>query len=274
MKAIISHDIDHISVKEHRKDLIVPKFLTRTLLEKLSGAITGREFNRRLYETFITGKWQNIEELMQFDLSHNIPSTFFIGVKNGLGLSYSLQQASYWVDQIKRKGFSLGLHGISFDEIVQISYEYDVFRSISGLDQFGVRTHYLRLSNHTLEFFNEIGFEFDTSDYSIKSPYRIGTMVEFPLIIMDSRIFNPNHKLFPLPLGKAKDETRKIIDKTEQLNIPYLTILHHDMYYSDSFIDIKNWYEWLIEFLIQNNIQLIDYSNAVNEFSHKRSEYE
>lgn len=91
MKAIISHDVDHITVWEH-KDLIVPKFLIKSTIELLSGTIPFRDYLSR-YEDLIKNKWQNIEELIKFNTKNGIPSTFFLGVNNGVGLVYSLENA-------------------------------------------------------------------------------------------------------------------------------------------------------------------------------------
>ncbi|HRH64142.1 MAG TPA: hypothetical protein PLI68_12530, partial [Bacteroidia bacterium] len=83
MKAIISHDIDHISVSEHLlKDTIIPKFLIRNLIELGTGKIGLAEFGLRHLD-LVKNKWQNIEELIAFNKQHGIPSSFFIGVQNG-----------------------------------------------------------------------------------------------------------------------------------------------------------------------------------------------
>ncbi len=88
MKIIVSHDVDHLSVIEHYKDLIIPKLIIRSFLEKFKGRISVKELRGRIISLF-TNKLQNIEELILFDKDNNVPSTFFVGVENGLGLSYS-----------------------------------------------------------------------------------------------------------------------------------------------------------------------------------------
>jgi len=40
MKVIISHDIDHITVFEHKKDLILPEFILRSSVELLLGSVS------------------------------------------------------------------------------------------------------------------------------------------------------------------------------------------------------------------------------------------
>ena len=39
MKVIISHDIDHITAREHLTDTIIPKFIIRNKIELLTGKI-------------------------------------------------------------------------------------------------------------------------------------------------------------------------------------------------------------------------------------------
>ena len=48
MKVIISHDVDHITVSEHKRDLVIPKFLVRNIIELTIGTITSKEFFLRL----------------------------------------------------------------------------------------------------------------------------------------------------------------------------------------------------------------------------------
>ena len=84
MKAIISHDIDHITVTEHLlRDLIVPKFMVRSHLELALGKISFKEYVAR-WTDFLKNKWQNVDELITFNNVKQVPSTFFIGVKRGV----------------------------------------------------------------------------------------------------------------------------------------------------------------------------------------------
>ena len=41
-----------------------------------------------------------------------IKSNFFIGVNNGVGLSYSLNKVKKWIPKIIARGFNVGVHGI------------------------------------------------------------------------------------------------------------------------------------------------------------------
>jgi len=104
MKIIIYHDIDHITVFEHKKDLIIPKFIIRSFIELGLGYISFSELGLR-FRDILKNKWNNIEELMAFSIENNVPATFFIGVNNGRCLSYSLEDSKFWINKIKEKGF-------------------------------------------------------------------------------------------------------------------------------------------------------------------------
>jgi len=103
MKIIISHDVDHITVWEHKKDLIIPKFIVRSSIELVIGKVRFTEYLLRFKE-LVENKYQNLQELMGFDKENKVPSSFFIAVKNGLGLSYSLDNAKYWTEKIVEEG--------------------------------------------------------------------------------------------------------------------------------------------------------------------------
>src|SRR5687767_4270534 len=126
MKAIISHDIDHITVWEHLfRDTIIPKYLTRMHIELFSGKISMREYTLR-WSDFFKNKWQNVDELITFNNISNIPSSFFVAVNKGVGLNYSNASALLWIDQMKYRNCELGLHGIEFDHFERMKKEYSL----------------------------------------------------------------------------------------------------------------------------------------------------
>ena len=73
MKIIISHDIDHLSVKEHIfKDLIIPKYIFWSLLEFLKGKINFSVFLKKITGLIKKNSWNNLEELLKFDKKNKI----------------------------------------------------------------------------------------------------------------------------------------------------------------------------------------------------------
>lgn len=272
MKAIISHDVDHITVFEHKNDLIIPKFLIRSLIELKEKRITLKEYKLRLNDIY-KNKWQNILELIEFEKINQIPSTFFIGVSNGKGLSYSINNAAICIKEILEAGFDVGVHGIAFEDYNKIKNEYELFKNISGLKKFGIRMHYLRNTNYTLDMLSNIGYQYDTSKYELKNPYKIGNMWEFPLLMMDGYVIEGSSKWQSLNIEKAKERTLKLIENVQEKDIKYITILFHDRYFSDSFWTWKAWYIWLIEYLRERKISFISYKEAINELNEKEKLY-
>lgn len=270
MKILISHDVDHIHVFEHINDLIIPKFLIRSLIEFTMLKISASEFYYRISDIF-KNKWQNIEELMLYDKENNIKSTFFIGVENGLGLKYSLKHAEFWCNKIIEKGFNIGVHGISFDCFEKIQKEYKMFEKITNLKNFGIRMHYLRTSKNTINFLDQAGYLFDSSEYELKNPYKIGHMWEFPLSIMDGNIFYHNQRWQNVSLFKAKENTKRLIEFAFNKNLMYFNILFHDRYFCNGFSQWENWYIWLVEYLKNNKFKFISYIDAISELENNYS---
>jgi peptidoglycan/xylan/chitin deacetylase (PgdA/CDA1 family) len=268
MKAIISHDVDHITVFEHWKDLIILKYFIRSFIELLIKRITWKEFNFRIQDIY-RNKWQNISDLIEFDKKNNIQSTFFIAVSKGRGLSYSLKNAEKWIKKIHDLGFEVGVHGIAYGNYYNIKHEYNMFKKVANIPQIGIRMHYLKKNSNTLENLNKVGYLYDTTIFEIKNPFRIGNMWEFPLQIMDGYIIQNKSKWQNINLEMAKIKTIDIIIRAQKLNIEYLTILFHDRYFCESFSTWKNWYIWLIKYLKENNIPFISYTEAVFELTKK-----
>jgi len=268
MKVIISHDVDHLTVSEHLSDLIIPKFWIRSSIELSLGHISLKEFLIRLKE-FLKNRWNHIEELIEFDKEHNIPSTFFFGMDRGMGLSYSLELAREYIQLVLNNGFDAGVHGIEFENFEKMKQEFEIFKNLSRLESFGIRMHYLRMNSKTLEKLGKIGYIFDSSLYSKKNPFKIekGNMWEFPLHIMDGYVILGKKKWQSLKLRKAVDITKRKIEDCYKSGIKYLTILFHDRYFSEGFRTWKEWYVQTVEFLKSSGFKFISYRQALEELN-------
>ncbi len=265
MKAIVSHDIDHLTLSEHYlKDLIVPKYFVRSYIELFSGKISITEMFHRYGDVF-SNQWQHIESLHQFNCTNNVPTTYFIGVNKGVGLSYSKQKAEFWIHKMLQMGCEIGVHGIEFESFEKIENEYLLFKDLSKQNNFGTRMHYIRTNEHTFANMAKAGYQFDSSEMSFKAPYKIGTMWEFPFQIMDGYIIEKPKQWQSKNLIESCDETKKIIDKVVDLNLPYLGIDFHDRYFSDAHKTWKDWYMWLIEYLASQQIEFVNFIQAIKE---------
>jgi len=264
MKIIISHDIDHLTAMEHKFDFIIPKFIVRNSIECMLGEISARALCLRLFSIF-RNKWQNIEEIMEFDKSEAIPSTFFISVERGRNLYYEDKIARIWMQKILEKGFELGVHGIVFNKFDAIKYSFDKFRIMAGLKTYGIRIHYLNHNENTLTYLEKAGYLFDSSMVEEKNPYKIGNLWEFPLHIMDQNLIYGMGKFQRDNLFDIKERTKYRLDELFRKRIKFASILFHDRYFDDSFSCWKDWYIWLVQYLKRNNFVFINYVNSIAE---------
>ena len=264
MKAIISHDIDHITVWEHWSDGIIPKYLARTNIEYVTGKISLNEYVSR-HGDFFTNKWQNIRELVAFNKQQNVPNSFFIAVANGLGLSYSLANSTFWIQELQRLGCEVGLHGIAYESIEKIQQEKKLFQSLSGQSTFGIRMHYVRKTNQTLELLSEAGYSYDSTEHDFKNPYKKKNMWEFPFQFMDGWLIEKSRRWQTESLNQAKENTKALLDKVYENKLSYIGIDFHDRYFSKTHQTWLDWYMWIIDYLKQNGIQCVNFKSAIEE---------
>lgn len=264
MKVIVSHDIDHLTVSEHFRDRIIPKFLIRTHIELLNGKISFKEYISR-FSDFFRNKWQNLEEVMNFDREMGIPSTFFAGMANGLGLSYSREAIRPWLERIIENGFDVGVHGIAYSNLHDIILERDAFREMTGLENFGIRMHYLRNDDSTIRLIRQAGYLFDSGKYELESPYKTDGLWQFPVHIMDTYQFHSGRPWQNVSLENAKKATETRLKQLYIANGKYLTVLMHDHYFSDGYNSWKNWYCWLISKLKSEGHTFTDFKTAIAE---------
>ena len=264
MKVIISHDVDHLTAWEHLQDGILLKFLLRHSFEFISGSVTLSNF-KSIGGELLQNRWEHLDEIMQFDRAHQVPATYFVGVANGMGLSYSKQNAHRCIQRIREGGFEVGTHGICFDDPQGIQEEHDRFQSFSGLSNFGIRLHYLRMAETTLDHLAQAGYSYECSVYGLKGPFRLHNLIEFPLQLMDVRVFYQTQNFKTVPLKQAQEFTLKVIDQTASTGLPYLSIMFHDRYFCSTYGKWRDWYIWLIEYLQDQGFGWVNYQYARQE---------
>lgn len=265
MKIIISHDVDHLYPLDHlKKDLILEKLWVRSFLHLCGGKISLQTLLYRLSLPF-RKQMHHIDELMNFDRAHGIPSVFFFGMDNVLGMSYSQEQAAPVIRRVLNAGFDAGVHGVDYLCIEKIQAEHDAFRNISGLVSFGLRNHYVRFDAGTFSKMEKAGYLFDSTwfnkkELDIRAPYKVGNMWEFPLHIMDGYI------CFPGKLEQGLKDTFAAIRKAEAMGMPYCTILFHDNQYNSRYApEMKQWYEETVRFCEESGYSFISYREAIRE---------
>lgn len=268
MKVIISHDVDHLYPSEHvLTDLFFPKLWVRSLIEWLKGYIgIGVVWNRFLY--ILDKRMNRIPEICEFDLAQGVRATYFFGMENVLGMSYKKEKAFPWIEYVKNKGFDAGVHGCDYVNQGNISKEHDAFVNLTGDKTFGIRNHYVRYDKDTFNKMNYSGYLFDSTEFNkeelmYKDPYKVGSMWEFPLSIMDGYVLHHD-------LNEAKEKVRKFINETQFNGGKYLTILFHDLFYNEKCYPVeKAFYEWLIFYIKEQKLEFITFKEAIKELENE-----
>lgn len=264
MQILISHDIDHLGIKEHLfKDLILPKYVCWSSLELLQRKINSKTFIKKISSLFQKNAWNHLEELLKFNQANGVKATFFVAVNNDKGISYSQQQAAKAIELIKKYDLDVGVHGICYDNYLSIKREFQDFKKISGLANFGIRMHYLRMNKYTLTNLAKAGYAFDSTVFTTntKQQYRLGRLIEFPFHIMNQNIFN-NKTGFNLQ--QAKQKTINIINQAKRQNKKYIATLFHQRHFGNDFPHYKEWYLWFINYCQQKKYQFVNYRDLMN----------
>lgn len=261
MYIIISHDVDHLYGRDHWfRDLIYPKLWVRSSIQLVKRQISAKEWYSRCLSAF-RHKRNNIEEVMRFDKENGVPSTFFFGMNQGLGMSYKPLEAKEIILKVHNAGFDVGVHGINYESKEGIEKEYKLFKNTVGFDPCGIRMHYVRFDDKTFEYESQVGYRFDSTDFdknnngTRKNPYKVGEMWEFPLSIMDGYL--PDRFEF------MKSNTIQFLEECGKKDMKFVTILFHDCYFCDDYNDLYKWYKWLIRYL-KNQHQFISFCDAIS----------
>ena len=264
MKIIISHDVDHLHPSEHFfRDLIFPKLWFRSLVQLLKKEISFSSFFERLFLIF-RKRLNCIPEIIQLDKQNGIPSTFFFGMANILGMSYKQEQAEIWIKYVQKFGFDVGVHGVEIEDENKMLEEFHAFQKLSGLESFGIRTHYVRYNTSTFDKMCRIGYLFDTSVFDRQNGcktrvYQVGDMWEFPLCIMDTYMMQGD-------LKKAQENTIIALKEAQMNGVKYFTFLFHDTNFNNK-TNPKDrmYYEWFVDYCKNQGYKFVSYLDALLE---------
>ena len=129
----------------------------------------------------------------------------------------------------------------------------------------GVRSHYLRMSGYTYEKYDSLNYDYDSSVLGILKPFKVGGLWEIPISIMDSCLVNDFQNNFDL--NQWKKAAMEKLELAQKNNLPYFVINVHDLYLSDNYPTIKQWYFDFIGYLIQSNFQFTTLQEACSELN-------
>lgn len=303
--ACLTHDVDHPSVRQHGLDHTIVGFLVRATFGSLIDAFLGRVSIRDavkncvaaiklpfVYMGLAKDFWRDFDE-QYLKLEQDLPSTFFVIPRKadaGRGVDtraaalrasrYGARELADTISRLQAAGREVGLHGI--DAWLDSSAgreELEVIRSLTGVEETGVRMHWLYYNENSPASLEKAGAAYDsTIGYNDTVGYRAGTtqvykplgtvrLLELPLHAMDTALFYLSY--LGLSPRKASARLRHMADNVVQYG-GVLTINWHDR----SLAPERLWgdcYHELIQDLKKRGAWFSTASQATSWFRKRRS---
>jgi peptidoglycan/xylan/chitin deacetylase (PgdA/CDA1 family) len=238
--ACLTHDVDHVGVRNHKCDHTMFGFLYRATMGSFINVFRGRRTLKELGANWAAALSLPFVHLglakdfwLQFDhylaMEKGLSSTFFvIPNKNDPGQTsagrrpmkraarYDIADFADELRQVVAAGHEIGLHGIDAwrdsgkgrEELARLS-------RITGASVTGVRMHWLFYDEQSPAVLEKAGLSYDsTVGYNETVGYRAGTtqafrppgleqMMELPMHIMDTALFYPSHRNLSPKAAKA-----------------------------------------------------------------------
>ena len=216
----ITHDIDHLGIKDHCRDMAIPKFVVLNLAGLLRRALSVREFFTVLREIVRslcgTGydSWLCLDRWLDLEKKADVKSDWFVVCRKGRGISYEVQKARPVVEKLIGQGFTVGLHSQCRDSVEELPREVEEFRQAYGIERpIPVRMHYLAEKASDLDSYREL-FTYDSSIFD-EQAFSTDTDFNRPINIMDTFFFCPIRREC-LTLEQAQARTRTILSMAEE----------------------------------------------------------
>ncbi len=228
--ACLTHDVDHVGIRNHRWDHTLLGFLYRATLGSVFNFCRGRMTFRQvatnwaavcalpwIHLRLIPDFWSQLDRYAQ--LEGGRPSTFFVIPKKGVpGIdaghqTHSRRAAQYEVAdlagdlaRLREAGCEIGLHGIdAWRDVASGREEFSLIAGLTGSAELGVRMHWLYFDEQSPSRLEEAGFSYDsTVGYNETIGFRAGStqayrplgaqqLLELPLHVMDTALFYPSY---------------------------------------------------------------------------------
>lgn len=192
---------------------------------------------------------------MAIDKAHGVKATYFFGMNQGLGLSYLPHEAKPYIELVTSNGFEAGVHGIVYDDYDGMKREFDTWTNLMGKAPECIRMHYVRYDEKTFERLSQLGYVYDSTEFykkerkTIRAPYKVGGMWEFPLTLMEGYIVPTDEVIDEVSAETLKKATLSIIDELKEKDIHYLVVLLHDPNYCWFYGGVYEWYQWLLDYV-------------------------
>jgi hypothetical protein len=302
--ACLTHDVDHIGIRNHKCDHTMFGFLYRATIGSLINFCRGRRSIRHLAANWMAAFslpvvhlglakdfWKQLDRYIEIE--RDATSTFFVMPTKGdpghdaKGRAPAMRAARYDIseitDQIHRLMSArreIGLHGIdAWRDSNEGRTESERIRAVTGTSDIGVRMHWLYFDEHAPATLEKAGFSYDsTVGYNDAVGYRAGTtqafkpvgverLLELPMHVMDTALFYPAH------MNLSAKQARRVIDALVESTSRFggvLTVNWHDR----SIAPERLWdgtYVELLENLKRREVWFPTAIDAVSWFRKRRS---
>jgi len=257
----LTHDIDFLALRRHRRDRTLLGFLYRATLGSLRDVVSGRGGLRRLARNWFAvatlplvhlglrpDPWQPFDSYIEAD---GAASTFFVipfRGRGGEGLEPERarrRQVDYDVDDVRttlraldRRGYEIAVHGIdAWHNAEAGAVELERVSDAVTESDLGVRMHWLCFEAESYQRLERAGFTYDaTCGYNDAVGFRAGTsqgfkpldaerLLELPLHVQDTALFYPGRLHLSEPAAwEATDSLRRTVRDAGGV----LTVSWHD----------------------------------------------
>jgi peptidoglycan/xylan/chitin deacetylase (PgdA/CDA1 family) len=254
----LSHDVDHLSLREHFVDGFLLRYAANLGRQNLLKRFRpGRALDGAwgiLEAAFGQDRWEVLEELLDAERRAGVVATWFVPVRPGRGIAFGLAEAGRAARCIAAAGHEVGLHGQADDSAEDLALEASDLAREAGVPIRGLRMHSLRLTQSVLDGMERAGLRYDSTVMERRDlhPDRMPlpgpvlarqSLVEIPLHVMDSTLFSVTG------LGQSLDEARRYMRTLfarAARECRVLVVNLHPNFYSRQSPEIRAWYDSLL----------------------------
>lgn len=302
--ACLTHDVDHVGVRNHKFNHTMFGFLYRATAGTLLDVCAGKRNLGQLRQNVLAALRLPLVHLglakdfwYQFDdyaaLEAGRPSTFYVIPKKGVagldaqGRLRSRRAARYDAADLREillrlemAGKEVTVHGLdAWRDAAAGREERARIRGLVNCNATGIRMHWLYFDADSPEKLEAAGFHYDSSvGYNNAVGYRAGAvqvfkpltaqhLLELPMHIMDTALFFPSY--MSLSPKQAEAVVRPLIENSTQFG-GVLTVNWHDR----SLAPERLWgdfYRQLIGWLQEKNAWFATAAQTVAWFRHRRA---
>ncbi len=273
---VLSHDIDHLGLREHITDGFLLRFALSIVRQEVLHRFRPGRAAAALGGLVLSGighdRWDVVGDLLEAERRAGVRSTWFVAMREGLGISYERRAAEAAIRAIRDAGHEVGLHGQSHESAAAYAAEAHELASILGAPVPGGRMHYLRLTPETLDGMVRAGLRYDSTVFERKRLHpdthplaaprlvRPG-LVEIPLHVMDATLFSTAG--LGLDLAGARDYVRRLAQRAADLRRALVVNLHPN-FYSTLSPDARDWYDALLgDLTARSDVFVTDFAGLV-----------